>query len=329
MAAHVRSGHSSSGCSSAGIWLCFDSTPIAGRIASCAEPVYLDASALAKLFVHEPESDDLNEALAGLTDVIVSDLALTEMASALGRRTREPCDRTRCGGCNCRHVRSAPTRPARKDCSRRLERERYDARTSRPTSGRSLDNSLPTRGIIEGTRFTVIDVSNGRETSFSSIVIRTCRPRIALSMGPPDACQMMNRIRTSRPSRTKYPLATISAYGPDNARATKLVVGILRRAGQKDTNPIRTWTTDAGDVRNDPVIAAELADWLRSQGIKDTLSYDRIIGCPHEEADRLSDRPYLSAVSLLGQHRSLYSRADFRACREDAAGPGVDRTGQG
>ena len=31
----------------------------------------------------------MNQALAGLTDVIVSDLALTEMASALGRRTRE------------------------------------------------------------------------------------------------------------------------------------------------------------------------------------------------------------------------------------------------
>ena len=54
-----------------------------------AEPVYLDASALVKLFVPEPESDDLNRALAGLTDVIVSDLALTEMASALGRRVRE------------------------------------------------------------------------------------------------------------------------------------------------------------------------------------------------------------------------------------------------
>ena len=94
---------------------------------------------------------------------------------------------------------------------------------------------------------------------------------------------MMNRMRASQPSRAKYPLATISAYGPDNRRATKLVVGILRRAGQKDTNPMRTWSTDAGDVRNDPVIAAELADWLRSQGIKDTLSYDRIIGCPHEE----------------------------------------------
>jgi predicted nucleic acid-binding protein len=54
-----------------------------------AEPVYLDASALVKLFVPEAESDELNEALAGLTDVIVSDLALTEMTSALGRRTRK------------------------------------------------------------------------------------------------------------------------------------------------------------------------------------------------------------------------------------------------
>ena len=54
-----------------------------------AEPIYLDAGALVKLFVHEDESDGLNQALAGLTDVIVSDLALTEMASALGRRTRE------------------------------------------------------------------------------------------------------------------------------------------------------------------------------------------------------------------------------------------------
>ncbi len=53
------------------------------------EPVYLDASALIKLFVPEKESDALNQALAGLTDVIVSDLALTEMASALSRRTRE------------------------------------------------------------------------------------------------------------------------------------------------------------------------------------------------------------------------------------------------
>jgi predicted nucleic acid-binding protein len=52
-------------------------------------PLYLDASALVKLFVPEQESDALNEALLGARTVILSDLALTEMASALGRRTRE------------------------------------------------------------------------------------------------------------------------------------------------------------------------------------------------------------------------------------------------
>jgi hypothetical protein len=90
-------------------------------------------------------------------------------------------------------------------------------------------------------------------------------------------------MRATHPSRAKYPFATISAYGPDNRRATKLVVGILRHAGQQQAAPMRTWSTDASDVRHDPVIAAELADWLRGQEIKDTLSFDWIIGCPHEE----------------------------------------------
>ena len=53
------------------------------------EPIYLDTSAFIKLFVPEADSDLLNQALMGAADVVVSDLALTEMASALGRRTRE------------------------------------------------------------------------------------------------------------------------------------------------------------------------------------------------------------------------------------------------
>ena len=36
------------------------------------EPVYLDASALVKLFVPEPESGALNEALVGAEDEIIS-----------------------------------------------------------------------------------------------------------------------------------------------------------------------------------------------------------------------------------------------------------------
>jgi hypothetical protein len=53
------------------------------------DPLYLDASALVKLFVEEESSDALNAALLGARGVILSDLALTEMASAVGRRTRE------------------------------------------------------------------------------------------------------------------------------------------------------------------------------------------------------------------------------------------------
>jgi hypothetical protein len=88
----------------------------------------------------------------------------------------------------------------------------------------------------------------------------------------------------SKPSRAQYPLATIGAYGPDNTRATKLVVGVLRRAGQKYPSEMRSWSTDgAGDIRDDRVIATEMADWLKNQGIKHTVSHDRIIRCPHEE----------------------------------------------
>ncbi|HSJ61064.1 MAG TPA: type II toxin-antitoxin system VapC family toxin [Jiangellaceae bacterium] len=54
-----------------------------------AGPIYVDASALVKLFVPEDESDSLNAALSGSSEVVISDLALTEMASAIGRRRRE------------------------------------------------------------------------------------------------------------------------------------------------------------------------------------------------------------------------------------------------
>jgi predicted nucleic acid-binding protein len=54
-----------------------------------AGPLYCDASALAKLFLPEVGSEPLNALLAGRDDVLVSDLAITEVASALGRRTRD------------------------------------------------------------------------------------------------------------------------------------------------------------------------------------------------------------------------------------------------
>ena len=54
-----------------------------------AGPLYLDASALIKLYLPESESDALNRVVEGRRDAIVSDLAVTEIVSSLCRRRRE------------------------------------------------------------------------------------------------------------------------------------------------------------------------------------------------------------------------------------------------
>jgi len=54
-----------------------------------SSPVYLDTSALAKLYVAESGSATLEAALVGRRDLIVSELAVTELSSTIARRARE------------------------------------------------------------------------------------------------------------------------------------------------------------------------------------------------------------------------------------------------
>lgn len=51
--------------------------------------IYVDASALAKLYVPEPESDRLEAFFQGRRDLMISELAITEVLSAVARRRRE------------------------------------------------------------------------------------------------------------------------------------------------------------------------------------------------------------------------------------------------
>ena len=51
--------------------------------------IYLDSSALAKLYAPEPESDTLEAFLSGRRDLLISELAITEVLSAVARRRRE------------------------------------------------------------------------------------------------------------------------------------------------------------------------------------------------------------------------------------------------
>src|SRR2546426_10919323 len=52
-------------------------------------PLYCDTSALLKLYLPEPGSDEFNEVVEGRDDVLVSDLAVTEIVSALAHRLRQ------------------------------------------------------------------------------------------------------------------------------------------------------------------------------------------------------------------------------------------------
>jgi uncharacterized protein len=51
--------------------------------------LYIDSSALVKLYVPENESDSVDEFLQGRNDLMISELVITEVISAVARRKRE------------------------------------------------------------------------------------------------------------------------------------------------------------------------------------------------------------------------------------------------
>jgi predicted nucleic acid-binding protein len=61
----------------------------ASEWAGWVEPIYLDSNALVKVLVKEASSGLVNLALSAAAEVILADLTFTELASTLGRLTRE------------------------------------------------------------------------------------------------------------------------------------------------------------------------------------------------------------------------------------------------
>jgi hypothetical protein len=79
-----------------------------------------------------------------------------------------------------------------------------------------------------------------------------------------------------------YPIATIACYGPDDKRASKVVVAIVAAEGA-DPTALERWFAESGDVRYDRVVAAEMLRFVQAHGARSVVITDRIIGCPHEE----------------------------------------------
>jgi hypothetical protein len=80
-----------------------------------------------------------------------------------------------------------------------------------------------------------------------------------------------------------YPIATIAAYGPDDQRATKLVVAIFPTPGLSAPSVLQTWRGSHFDIREDPGTAAEVTQFVMAHGVKRVVSPETILGCPHDE----------------------------------------------
>ncbi len=78
-----------------------------------------------------------------------------------------------------------------------------------------------------------------------------------------------------------FPMATISYYGPDNMRASKVVVGIFFKPD--DLAEMKKWFSDEGDLRFSSETNQEILDYLLEKHVECVVMPDRLIGCPHEE----------------------------------------------
>ncbi|MGH9895997.1 MAG: hypothetical protein ACREA0_29215, partial [bacterium] len=107
------------------------------------------------------------------------------------------------------------------------------------------------------------------------------------SLGGARETMLKDRYRTSLRKKFKrrargYPMATVAYYGPDDQRASKVAVGIIR-AENEEPAVLERWTSEDTDVRFDPPINRAILELIRRHNARSVVTADRIIGCPHEE----------------------------------------------
>ena len=80
-----------------------------------------------------------------------------------------------------------------------------------------------------------------------------------------------------------YPVATIAFYGPDDKKASKVVLGIFPSNGS--TVQLHKWFRESPDVdlRYDIKLQDTLIEIIRREGVRSTAMLEEINGCPHEE----------------------------------------------
>ena len=78
-----------------------------------------------------------------------------------------------------------------------------------------------------------------------------------------------------------FPIATVAFYGPDDRRASKVVLGIIACEGAEPE--VEKWKSDTGDLRQDPAVLQAILNRMRDHGVKSVAMAEQLMGCPHEE----------------------------------------------
>jgi hypothetical protein len=93
----------------------------------------------------------------------------------------------------------------------------------------------------------------------------------------------ITRLRKLAKRREKgYPVATIIFYGPDDKKASKVVLGIIPSEGAEPQ--LHKWFRKSlnGDVRYDIDLQNTWLEIIRREGVQKVAMIEEINGCPHE-----------------------------------------------
>ena len=88
-------------------------------------------------------------------------------------------------------------------------------------------------------------------------------------------------IQKSQKGFRGFPVATVAYYWPDNRKATKVAVGIIKHEGAEAI--MRRWHTAETDARLDEKITHEILGYISEHKADSIAAVAKILGCPHEE----------------------------------------------
>jgi hypothetical protein len=79
-----------------------------------------------------------------------------------------------------------------------------------------------------------------------------------------------------------YPIATVAYYGPNESKATKVVVAIIP-SEDAEADPLERWFGAERDMREDENVTSRILRFIKDNGARSVAAVGKILGCPHEE----------------------------------------------